>query len=289
MHEALAMRLARSGVAQVRAVGTANVRAVGARAHAALERCAGRTSAVPGFEATGFRLAAGELVWVGLDAPLHPRVVLLEAGCAHDRLDLEAATVHAPAVLPRLGTNRENASNSASMAVLRLISEYELCGFATLFAGRPPVFPLCHRTAAAGALAAACAHDDAARFANAAARLLGVGGGLTPSGDDFVGGALFARRLIGVNDTWLVAAAGIVELSQVRTHAVSAALLADLAAGSSYAALHELAAALAKHGAAPQAADAPMQALVGIGHSSGWDMLAGFIAGLTGRLEFSRN
>ena len=77
-----------------------------------------------------------------------------------------------------------------------------------------------------------------------------------------------------------------VRLTQPRTHAISSTLLSDLAAGSSYAALHDLADAIAANDGA-HAVGAHMQTLAGIGHSSGWDMLAGFISGLVGRLDFS--
>ena len=269
---------------------TTRVRAAGALAHAALARSGGRTYAVAGFEATGFRLAAGELIWVGRAAPLHPRVALVDvgdAGAADERLEIDVAYIHVPRALPRLGAARADAAKSASRAVHRLIVECEPGGFATLLAGRRPAFPLSYRVDAALALAAASAANDAACFAAAAARLLGAGSGLTPSGDDYVGAALFARRLAGMDECWLGAAAGIVALAAVRTHAIGAALLGDLAAGSSYAALHGLAEAIAASGDdnGTRAIDAHMQALVSIGHSSGWDMLAGFVAGLAGTLD----
>src|SRR5439155_20612443 len=50
------------------------------------------------------------------------------------------------------------------------------------------------------ALVSACTHDDARAAVDAARPLLGLGDGLTPSGDDFIGGVLFARRLCGVID-----------------------------------------------------------------------------------------
>jgi hypothetical protein len=65
------------------------------------------------------------------------------------------------------------------------------------------------------------------------------------------------------------------------SHAISAALLADLAAGASFAPLHDLADALAAgdDGAAHGAA----RALAALGHSSGWDMLVGVLIGARGR------
>jgi hypothetical protein len=58
---------------------------------------------------------------------------------------------------------------------------------------------------------------------------------------------------------------------------VSATLLGDLLEGYGHAPLHELAGALARR-AGDGALDAAGR-LVRLGHTSGWDMLAGFIAG----------
>ncbi|MGH8697446.1 MAG: DUF2877 domain-containing protein, partial [Burkholderiales bacterium] len=65
------------------------------------------------------------------------------------------------------------------------------------------------------------------------------------------------------------------------SHAISAALLADLVGGASFAPLHDLADALAAgdDGAAAVAA----RALAALGHSSGWDMLLGVLIGARGR------
>ncbi len=59
------------------------------------------------------------------------------------------------------------------------------------------------------------------------------------------------------------------------------ALFADLARGRSFAPLHAVAGALARgeHDAAFPAA----RTLAAVGHSSGWDMLAGLIIGVMGR------
>lgn len=268
------------------------VRTAGALAQAALAQSGGRTHPVPGFEATGFRLAAGELIWVGRAAPLHPRVALVDVGdadAADYQLDIDTAYIHVPRGLPRLGAARADATKFACRAVLRLIAACEPEGFATLLAGRRPAFPQSHRADAALALAAASAANDAGDFVAAAARLLGAGSGLTPSGDDYVGAALFARRLAGMDEHWLGAAADIVALAPARTHAISAALLGDLAAGASYAVLHDLAETIAAMDEDRQPIDTHLRALAGIGHSSGWDLLAGFVAGLAGTLDLRRN
>src|SRR5262245_17832355 len=74
-----------------------------------------------------------------------------------------------------------------------------------------------------------------------------------------------------------VAARVRVEASE-RTHPLSATLLGDLADGQSYASLHDLVHGLTRE--APAAARDAARRLVRLGHSSGWDMLAGLGAGL---------
>jgi hypothetical protein len=64
-------------------------------------------------------------------------------------------------------------------------------------------------------------------------------------------------------------------MARQRTHPISAVLLSDLLAGEGHEPLHALASALATD-AASAAVDA-VGRLVRIGHSSGWDLLAGFL------------
>lgn len=100
-----------------------------------------------------------------------------------------------------------------------------------------------------------------------AAGLIGLGPGLTPSGDDYFGGMLVTLRALGRDaqaDTlwrWLEPrlAAG--------TSAISAAHLAAAAAGEAHEIVHEVL-------ADPRQA----QKLDGIGHCSGWDAFAGAAA-----------
>ncbi len=291
------------------------VRHAGTLAHAALLRNGGVTRAVPGFEATPFRVAGDEIIWVGSDGPEHPRTVLIDAVAAYGVLAISSATTisfcNAAETLGGCAFSISRARTTASRAILRLIGISTPRGFASMLLGQSPPFPLSHRADAARALAQACVSDDASAFVHHAQRMLGVGSGLTPSGDDFVGGALFALRLIHVRHAapdvnvaadaapevtgsasdsadpsgapasrWQRAAAHIVGHAASRTHVISAALLSDLARGQSYAALHGFAAAIA-HGDA-EAAFTHAAALTSIGASSGWDMLAGFMAALRG-------
>ena len=268
------------------------VRRCGTIAHRALIACGGVTRPVPGFEATPFRLAGNEIVWVGVDAAMHPRVALADAGlfdCGTACLDIENARVHPAETVGGQGFSSNDARQSLTRAILRLVQSEKPAGFGHLLAAQALPFPLSHRRDAAVALAQACADDDAPAFTTAALRLLGVGSGLTPSGDDFVGAALFARHAVVTTAasgsdaqavTWSDVRDTILAAAATRTHVISFALLQDLAHGASYAALHGFATALnAAHASAMFNA---MREIITIGHSSGWDMLTGFIAAVSG-------
>jgi len=155
--------------------------------------------------------------------------------------------------------------------------------FAAMLVGQNPEFPLEGADELVRRFARAL--DDASPDAlhDAALPLLGLGLGLTPSGDDLVGAALFARRMMASSRDDALAlervVARLVDAAHARTHVIAAALFRDLAMGESFAPLHQLAHALAS-GPREHAIDAA-RALVAVGHSSGWEMLAGFILGIT--------
>lgn len=123
----------------------------------------------------------------------------------------------------------------------------------------------------------------------AAARLLGLGEGLTPSGDDFLCGLAAALRCTGdgapahpqFGPAWESALAVRLEATNV----VSATFLACALAGDFAGALGDLAASLADSrpeatGLAPEAA---LDRLCAMGHSSGMDTATGFLFGLSVR------
>ena len=252
------------------------VAALGARARSALARSGGRAEPLAGFEDSPYYLAAGEVVWIGARLPaLHPRAAITEAspprGAARELAPLPEES-WSPS-LPRPG----DASRLAAI-LEALAAEEAPRGFGALLRGRAPEFPLDLARARAEALIEAYLHDDAVAAFDASIALLGIGPGLTPAGDDFAGGALFARRLAGAHDArWQAMGERLAAEAARRTNRVSAALFSDLARGASFAPLHALADALAAgdDAAALEAA----RALARIGHSSGWDMLAGVAAG----------
>jgi uncharacterized protein DUF2877 len=266
------------------------VETIGVLAHSALAASGGRARRLARLSASVYLTAGDAIVWLGLaGATLHPRAILVAALPDPDADDLVIDTSGAVPWRPTLPVLDAPAVERVRECWRRLAPDLgslgEAGGFGALLTGRPLGFPLRGAREAALTLAGACARDDAAAAAVAAPALLGLGGGLTPSGDDYVGGALFARAWLATTGDattadWERAATIVVAAAPARTHPISAALLGDLAAGLAWAPLHDLAAALAAD--LPAAALDAAHRLTRLGHTSGWDLLAGFGAGLGG-------
>jgi hypothetical protein len=100
----------------------------------------------------------------------------------------------------------------------------------------------------------------------AAEGLIGLGPGLTPSGDDYLGGVLVAlratRRTTHAESLWRWLAPRLYG----RTSELSSAHLVAAAAGEAHEALHEV------------LNGTPTERLDGVGHCSGWDAFAGAMA-----------
>jgi hypothetical protein len=98
-------------------------------------------------------------------------------------------------------------------------------------------------------------------------QLIGLGPGLTPSGDDYLGGMLVALRSLGrdaqADSLWRWLQPRLNE----HTSAISAAHLAAAASGEVHEALHEV-----------LNGSLSLEKLDAVGHCSGWDGLAGAVA-----------
>jgi hypothetical protein len=109
-----------------------------------------------------------------------------------------------------------------------------------------------------------------------AAQLIGLGPGLTPSGDDYLGGILVALRRIGrgaqADSLWRWLEPRLAG----HTGELSIAHLAAAAAGEAHEAVHGLLEDLSAW-EAPDLNPA-LARLDAVGHSSGWDALAGIVA-----------
>ena len=259
-----------------------NVLKVGELARQALVRGGGIASPLAEFADAPYFEAAGEIVWVGAKLPaLHPRaVVTASARRPGVALQLQSMPDHGwCATLPLLDVTAAKRVRAAVRRLSRSVAESSAPrGFGNLLAGRRPPFPLDLCAPRVDDLIAAVALDDAERAVCASRALLGVGTGLTPSGDDLVGAALFGHRLVnGCSAPWDAAAAELSVRIKALSNAVSAALFNDLARGQSFASLHALAEALTQDD--DSAALRAAHELSALGHSSGWDMLTGFIIG----------
>jgi hypothetical protein len=103
--------------------------------------------------------------------------------------------------------------------------------------------------------------------------LLGLGPGLTPSGDDVLCGVLVALHAVGETDRAHALYAGIAHAAPAATPPISAAFLRAAAEGLGCEALHAAIAAILE--GKSEALAGRIEALGHVGHTSGWDALAG--------------
>ena len=216
---------------------------------------------VPGFETTDYALLDGRIVWTGSNARTdHPR------NLAHP-WQAESVTYGAQALC-----------SGAALAWRGMDTHIGLLGW---LAGQRLVFPLELARPRLNAVALALRARDLADFEVAALRVLGLGHGLTPSGDDLLGGIFFTLAHAPIA-AWRSAMSGmharIRSAAEHATNAISAALLDDLMRGSSYRVLHDVFDAF-QAGEPGPITDA-VDRLVRLGASSGGDMLAGVFLAL---------
>ena len=114
--------------------------------------------------------------------------------------------------------------------------------------------------------------------------LVGLGPGLTPSGDDLLGGIMMG--LISTVDSDNLEGVAITEYfaksisrQAHKTNVISAALLAQACEGVASVPVHRLIAALLEPGDNADAV-ASARVVTGVGHTSGWDCLAGILVGV---------
>ncbi|MDP7668483.1 MAG: DUF2877 domain-containing protein [Rhodospirillales bacterium] len=144
-------------------------------------------------------------------------------------------------------------------------------GAAVAALGRAGAGAVCAMTEWLAKAAADAAPD---RPPHAASPLIGCGPGLTPSGDDFVGGAMIGLRATARSSAADSLGRWALEKAQEGTGKISRAHLAAAADGEGADSLHRLVAAVLA-GKAPQSG---VDAIAAIGHVSGFDALAGATA-----------
>ena len=132
-------------------------------------------------------------------------------------------------------------------------------------------------------IAQACLLRDMPRLLQAANALVGLGEGLTPSGDDFLGGLLFCintMQRLYPDFIYLDSSAQSLFIASAgkRTHLISFTQLKDCANGQAVEPLHEWIHSILSD--QPPDSTRPASCLTQIGHSTGWDLLAGALTGL---------
>jgi len=127
--------------------------------------------------------------------------------------------------------------------------------------------------------------NDTNLIINYAKSLVGLGDGLTPSGDDFLGGFFFSRQFLhehypkALNLSTGTYSDFILQ-SKPLTNLISYTLLKDHANGHTVEPLHQIANGLLQ-GKPMYQLILHAEKLISLGHSSGWDLLSGFLAGMT--------
>ena len=130
----------------------------------------------------------------------------------------------------------------------------------------------------------ACRRRDPADILEKGEELIGLGPGLTPSGDDFMGGLLFSafflKKFFSAFFFWdQDRVTDFIAGARSRTHPISHVFLSDFAAGHAPAPLYEVMGYLLQGRDFQRAVSAAAQFLR-FGHSSGADMLAGMMTGM---------
>ena len=134
------------------------------------------------------------------------------------------------------------------------------------------------------AIARSCLNEDIAHIANTGKELIGLGPGLTPSGDDFLGGVLFAAHSLKMTYPgeffWDEQPfRELIDWSYTRTNPISHAILSDLSLGHGPEPLHDIVSSLLS-GKDWRKVMLSINQLLRMGHTSGWDILAGLLTGM---------
>ena len=135
-------------------------------------------------------------------------------------------------------------------------------------------------------------HQDFKSVVEEAQNLIGLGSGLTPSGDDFLGGLFFAFHFLSnvypeqlkSNNSFLDA---FFDRNQGKTNLISFTLMQDMSRGRGLAPLHEFVNSMVTNQPNDLIVSFALE-LAQIGNSTGWDILTGVLAGLITTRSYSK-
>jgi hypothetical protein len=238
--------------------------------------CAGKILAVV-TNAAYLQTDDGEILWLArTSVPLHTRGVQ----CAFDErrlrvgmrfiareailqigedvtIDLRAARLWQPRVITNIVPREIMVARSRPEGFLKTLRVYE-------------------------AVARACCAQDIVAMAEECKELIGLGAGLTPAGDDFVGGVLFAAHHLrqAYALTWDTQPIDdLLRWARTQTNIISYTILRDHARGVSVEPLHDLLFALLARDASDNVAECAAR-VTRLGNSTGAEILAGVLTGL---------
>jgi hypothetical protein len=270
-------------------------------------------------QATYLRMESGELIWLAsAESPMHRRCIRwpvplpdLEVGTSfmvQDRsinlsrgikLDLSNSKPWENPVIPIIkGIEFEKSVDKLHGIIETLLLHESPSGFGAFIR---PILQIARKQlinpdflekdmltrdtwVAVEKIARACLCHDFMAILKEAEPLTGLGEGLTPAGDDFLGGLFFAINMLscscptihyyepGKLPEW-------VERQRPRTNEISFTLLKDNATGHALEPINRLGIALLKNRTVESVHCAALD-LIKIGHSTGWSLLAGFLTGL---------
>jgi hypothetical protein len=261
----------------------------------------------------------GELCWlISTDSPMHQRAMQvnaptprLNAGSSYevvdhclitscgDILDFQHATMWVP---PTVSANQilpiSRLSETLTIVADRLLACHKPSGLGDLI--NPILQSRDHQVGAAeieqksvlskkawpfvNGIILATVENDGSLIIAQGKSLVGFGEGLTPSGDDFLGGFFFSMQLVyHYYPHAVVIPIGIysnfIHQSQSLTNLISYTILKDHADGHSVEHLHKFANGLLQ-GESINELYLHVEKLISLGHSTGWDLLSGFLAGM---------
>lgn len=136
-------------------------------------------------------------------------------------------------------------------------------------------------------LISALAKADLPSSMTVAKKLAGLGAGLTPAGDDFIMGALYAAWIIHPADVARVLTEAIANTAASLTTSLSAAWLRSAGKGDAGILWHQFFDALISSD--PMQIDEHRDKILAVGETSGSDALAGFMGSFRSWLEYRSN
>ncbi len=118
-----------------------------------------------------------------------------------------------------------------------------------------------------------------------AKKLVGLGHGLTPSGDDFIGGAMIALHAIGKSDISYLLWSKLRSYVGASTSTISFAHLRAASDGMGSEGIHKAISTIATGDV--NALEGLIEGISSIGHTSGWDIMSGSITVLDSWLDLN--